>query len=117
MKLKVKEVLSKEEVKKVLGSEESKSSKMRLLWLGGVGIKEISIMMGVRYNFVYNVVSNLIRMSESIKEENIVKVKREGRKEEIEKLVKEGLDNVEISKELKCNYNYVWKIRKELESK
>lgn len=107
MKVNVKRI-EKVEVEKIMKCESSKSEKMKKLFLGGLEVKEISEMMNVRYNFVYNVVSNLIRVEDM--EKDIIKESKEGKKDEIVKLLKAGKSNIEISKELKCNYNYVWKV-------
>jgi galactitol-specific phosphotransferase system IIB component len=108
MKMKVEKILSREEIKKILVSEISKSEKMKKLFMGGLDVKSISEMMNVRYNFVYNVVSNMIRVNDMEKE--VVKEVKENKKDEIIKLLKEGKSNIEICKKLKCNYNYVWKV-------
>ena len=114
MKISKGKELSKEGIEGILGNEGmSKSGKMIELFVGGLDVKSISILMDVRYNFVYNVVSNYMR-KEGI-EDKIVKDKRVGVKEDIFKMVAEGKSNIEISRELKCNYNMVWKYRNELE--
>lgn len=101
--------LSKEEIRKIVESKKSnKSEKMKDLFMGGLEIKEISNLLDVRYNFVYNVVSNYVRMNDL--EKKVISEKKVNRKDDIVKLMKEGKSNIEISKILKCNYNYVWKI-------
>jgi DNA-binding NarL/FixJ family response regulator len=108
-RLNVERKLSKEEIKKIVESKKrTKSEKMKELFIGGLEVKEISILMNVRYNFVYNVVSNYVRMNDL--EEKVISEKKINRKDDIVKLMKEGKSNIEISKILKCNYNYVWKI-------
>lgn len=104
--------MEEKKIKEILGSDLSKSKKMLELYNGGLEIKEISKLMGVRYNFVYNVVSGFCM-------KNGVEV-RVGRKngsvkEEIIRLLKEGKEIKEISKELGKDYNYIWKVRKEWE--
>lgn len=113
VKLNVEKVISKGNIEKVLNNEGSKSSKMILLFEGGLDVKAISELMGVRYNFVYNVVSDYIR-KEGLKD-SVIKDKKEGVKDKIIELIKEGKSNVEISEELRVNYNMVWKYRNELE--
>ena len=102
---------SKNKVQEILKAEGSKSSKMLKLYNEGMEIKEIAQLMGVRYNFVYNVVSNDCR-----KAGTEVRVMRKNGtvKASIEALIAEGKTNAEISKELSVNYNYVFKVRKEL---
>lgn len=99
-------------VKEVLKKESSKSSKMLEMYEMGMSISDISKIMNVRYNFVYNVVSNKCRI-EGVKV-RVSKSKGEVKSKVIE-LIDKGLNNSEISSELKMNYNYVWKIRKEYE--
>ncbi len=101
--------VSKKEVNEVLKSEVSKSQKMKELFELGLEVKEISELMNVRYNFVYNVVSNFVRINDI----ETTSVERNSRKKEIIDLFLSGRSNVEISKELKINYNYVFKVIKE----
>ena len=96
-------------IKKVVASEKSKSAKMKELFDLGMSVKEISEVLNVRYNFVYNVVSNYVNVNEIKVETN----KREGKKEKIVALYKEGKSYKEISIELKTNYNYVYNVIKE----
>ena len=102
--------MKKEEMKQVLEGEGSKSSKMIKLYNAGMEVGDIAKLMDVRYNFVYNVVSNDCR-----KNGVAVRVMRKqgSVKQGIIALVKEGKSNTEISKELSVNYNYVFKVRKE----
>ena len=111
MKLKnVETKLTKNQIEKLLNDEnKSKSLKMKELFELGLEIKDIAIMLNVRYNFVYNVVSNHVRIND-IEVEN---VERNSRKKEIIDLFLLGKSNVEISKDLKVNYNYVFKVIKE----
>ena len=102
------------EVSIVLKSEESKSKKMIKLYDLGLEIKEISTLMNVKYNFVYNVVSNYCRMNEVELRTN--NNSEDSKKSHIIALLKEKKTKVEIAKEMKCNYNYVFKIEKELKS-
>ena len=87
----------------------SKSSKMKELFNLGLEVKEIAKVMGVRYNFVYNVVSNMV-IVEGIQVENN---KRASKKDKIVELLNAGKTTKEIAIELKTNYNYVYKISKE----
>jgi transposase-like protein len=97
-------------VRKIVEGDGSKSSKMVQLYDQGMEIGEIAKAMGVRYNFVYNVLSNNCR-----KNGEVVRVSKKlgSVKESIVQLIEAGKTNNEISKELGVNYNYVWKIRKE----
>lgn len=103
--------MTKTEIKKVLDQEISKSQKMIQLYNGGMEIKDIANVMGVRYNFVYNVVSNYCRMNDIA----MRVVAKENKKATIIQLIEAGKSNVEISSELKCCYNYVFSVRKAYE--
>lgn len=109
IKLNVKEKITREEVNRILKNEElSKSKKMIKLFEGGLDVKTISKLLNVRYNFVYNVTSNYL-IKEGLLDE-VVKEKRESKKDIIVEKWLEGKSNIEIAKELRVNYNYVWKI-------
>lgn len=99
-------------IKAILGSEVSKSKKMVALYNEGMEIKEIATLMEVRYNFVYNVISNMCRMNDVALRTN--KDNGNSKKSLIIAMFQEGKSNTEIAKELKTNYNYVYKITKEL---
>lgn len=105
--------MTKAEISKVVDGEGSKSSKMITLYGAGLEIGEIAKLMGTRYNFVYNVVSNECRKSGT----EVRVTKKQGTvKDAIVGLIDEGKSNVEISKALSVNYNYVFKVRKEYET-
>lgn len=97
------------EVRAILEKDCSKSLKMKELFELGLDIKNISQLMNVRYNFVYNVISNHVNINEI----DVVKESRDSKKDEIIKLFLENKTNVEISKMLKTNYNYIYKTIKE----
>ena len=99
--------ISNEAIQKVLAQDISKSKKMIALYDLNLGIKEITEMMGVRYNFVYNVVSNYTNTHGL---EIRTKKSGDGKKDFIVKLHKEGKSNKEIAAQLKTNYNYVYKV-------
>jgi transposase len=86
----------------------SKSEKMKNMFDIGMTVKEISTVMDVRYNFVYNVVSNYVNMNkiELVAEEKNVK------KDLIIAMYLNGKTNKEISIELSTNYNYVHNVLK-----
>jgi DNA-binding NarL/FixJ family response regulator len=93
----------------VSNGKTSKSSKMKDLFNLGYEVGEISKLMDVRYNFVYNVVSNYVITN------GIEVVKKEGssKKDKVWALLDEGKTVKEIAIELKTNYNYVYKLRKD----
>lgn len=96
--------------KKIVGNEElSKSSKIKELFELGLEVKEISVLLNIRYNFAYNVISNYVNVN-SI---SVVKEESTSKKDVIISLMLEGKSNIEISKELKVNYNYVYKVIKD----
>lgn len=88
----------------------SKSQKMKDLFQLGLEIKEIALKMKVRYNFVYNVISNQI-IVESLEVET---TKVESKKDRVKELFLLNKSNKEIAIELKTNYNYIYKLTKEL---
>ena len=100
------------EINKIINNAASKSKAMIELYNGGLEIKQIAQAMDVRYNFVYNVISNHCRMNDVELRTN--QASGSSKKVLIEQLFKEGKSNTEISKELKTNYNYVYKITKQL---
>ena len=104
--------MTKTQISKIVTGSKSKSSAMIELYNQGLEIKEIADVMEVRYNFVYNVVSNFCRMNDVELRTN--KDKGNSKKVLIEKLFREGKTNTEIASELKTNYNYVYKITKSL---
>jgi transposase-like protein len=108
--------ITKTELKKgvdaIKATKASKSDQMKQLFGLGLDIKQIAEIMNVRYNFVYNVISNYVRVND-VKVEQTKKISR---KDDIIKLYKNGKTRVEISKTLKCNYNYVFKVTKDYEA-
>ena len=100
--------VTKKAITEVLNSEASKSAKMKALFDLGLEVKEIATVMEVRYNFVYNVISNYCNMNGI----EVVKNKKAGKKDEIIKLYLAGKSNKEISVDLKTNYNYVFNVLK-----
>lgn len=99
----------KKEIESILSNDESKSKKMISLYNLGEEIKTISVLMGVRYNFVYNVISNYARVNDVDLRTNT----GDSKKAQIEAMIADGKSNTEISKALRTNYNYVYKIAKE----
>lgn len=100
------------EINKIVTESKSKSQAMIELYNHDLEIKQIAEIMNVRYNFVYNVVSNYCRMNDVELRTN--KDNKNSKKLQIEELFKAGKTNTEIAAELKTNYNYVYKITKAL---
>jgi transposase len=99
-----------QEVQNIIENETlSKSSKIKNLFDLGLEIKDISELLGIRYNFSYNVISNYVITNDI----EVVKEERESKKDKVIELHVKGLTNIQISKELKTNYNYIYKIIKE----
>jgi len=96
-------------VEATMATEGSKSAKIKGLFDLGLEVKTISELMGVRYQFAYNVVSNYVNVN-GIEVVTEVKASKKG---EVIALYLEGNTNITISKLLKTNYNYVYKIIKE----
>jgi hypothetical protein len=90
----------------------SKSEKVRRLFDGGLEVKEIATLLNIRYNFAYNVLQNYVIVNDI----QVTKVERETKRDDIVKLLQEGKSLVEVCKATKSNYNYVWKINKELKA-
>lgn len=95
-----------------MANQESKSAKMIAMYNEGMDIGAIAKELGVRYNFVYNVVS--VRC---MKEGTQIRTQRKQgeKKAAIIELIEAGKTNKEISEATGCYYNYVFKVRKEYE--
>ena len=106
---KVEKIIEVEEIEKIVNSGESKSKRMYKLFIGGIDIKSISELMGVRYNFVYNVCSNEL-LKGNLDKELWLSDKKISCKSEIIRLNEEGKNKKEICEILKLSYNNVWRI-------
>lgn len=115
MKLVGERTISAEQISKVVADiQEKKCSKgagIRELFAGGLEVKEISDMTGIRYNHVYNVVKNEVIMHD-LEVEKTGRNTENSKKNQIVRMLEEGKSINEISKELKCLYNYVWQVAK-----
>ena len=110
-KLLVEKVATIKEIKSVVADTAmNKSTKIKVLFEGGMDVKEIAAALGIRYNFAYNVLQNHIIMNDI----EVDKASRgPSKKDEIVKLLMEGKSIIEVCKETKTLYNYVWKIKNE----
>lgn len=106
-------VLDKKVAEVMDNDKSSKSAKMKALFNLGLEVKEIADMMGVRYNFVYNVVSNMV-IVDGVEVETS---KKASKKDAVWGMLDEGKTVKEIAVELKTNYNYIYKLKKEWEAK
>ena len=102
--------VAKETVQIVEAEGLSKSAKMKELFLLGHDVKSIAGLMGVRYNFVYNVVSNFI-ITDGVE---VATETTTSKKDVIRSLFTQGKTSKEIAIELKTNLNYVYKIINEI---
>ena len=98
-------------VEKINAKTVSKGAGIRELFAGGMEVKEIAAATGIRYNHVYNVVKNEVLVHD-LKVEMSGRSSENSKKAQIVKLLEEGKSITEISKELKCLYNYVWQVAK-----
>lgn len=111
----VSEVITKAQVEAAVAEmQEGKTSKgacIRTLFAGGLEVKEISTITGIRYNHVYNVVKNEV-LVHGLEVETSDRSNENSKKNQILAMLKQGKTVTEISKELKCMYNYVWQVAK-----
>lgn len=109
MKIQVTKPATEAQIKAVVDNEAfSKSQKMKDLFQLGLDVKDIAALMQVRYNFVYNVVSNFCTMNGI----QVDKEAKEGKKDQIIELFLAGKSNKDIAITLKTNYNYVFNVIK-----
>lgn len=87
----------------------SKSAKMKGMYDLGMQIKDIAAELGVRYNFVYNVISNYCIVSGI----ELTKSTKETKKDKVWALFDQGKTVKEVAIDLKTNYQYVYKLHKE----
>lgn len=115
MRLVGERTITAEQISKVVTDiQEKKCSKgagIRELFAGGLEVKEISALTGIRYNHVYNVVKNEIIMND-LEVEKSGRNNENSKKAQIVRMLEEGKSINDISKELKCLYNYVWQVAK-----
>lgn len=111
----VNEVITKAQVEAAVAEmQEGKTSKgacIRTLFAGGLDVKEISTITGIRYNHVYNVVKNEV-LVHGLEVETSDRSNENSKKNQILVMLEQGKTVTEISKELKCMYNYVWQVAK-----
>jgi len=89
----------------------SKGAGIRVLFAGGMDVKEISAITGIRYNHVYNVVKNEVIIN-GLEVEKSSRDSENSKKGQILKMLADGKTLNEIAVELKCLYNYVWQVAK-----
>lgn len=87
----------------------NKSEKMRQLYELGYDLTAIANTLGVRYNFVYNVITDYLRTRTA----QVMAGDYVTKKQQIIGLFEEGETMPEISKKLHTDYNYVRRVVKE----
>ena len=111
----VSEVITKAQIEAAVAEmQEGKTSKgacIRKLFAGGLEVKEIATITGIRYNHVYNVVKNEVLVHD-LEVESSSRSNENSKKNQILVMLAEGKTVTEISKELKCMYKYVWQVAK-----
>ena len=111
----VSEIITKEQIEGVITEMQegtkSKGACIRTLFAGGLEVKEISSLTGIRYNHVYNVVKNEV-LVHGLEVETSSRSSENSKKNQIVVLLEQGKTVTEISKELQCMYNYVWQVAK-----
>lgn len=100
-----------EAVKAMQEGKTSKGACIRTLFAGGLEVKEIATLTGIRYNHVYNVVKNEV-LVHGLEVETSSRSNANSKKNKILEMLEQGMTVTEISKELKCMYNYVWQVAK-----
>jgi transposase-like protein len=98
-------------VKELTDAKISKGECIRRLFKGGLDVKDIAAVTNIRYNHVYNVVRNEI-LTKGLEVEQTGRNSENSKKNQILTMLAEGKSITEVSKELKCLYNYVWQIAK-----
>ena len=90
----------------------NKSEKMRKLFDMGLDITSIANYLCVRYNFVYNVVMDYLRVNSAKAAQNDTE-SHETKKQSIINLFQQGHSLTQISNLLKTDYNYVSRVVKD----
>lgn len=98
-------------VKEIAAGTMTKGAGIRECFAGGLEVKDIATKLGIRYNHVYNVVKNEV-LVHGLEVEKSERGGENSKKAQIVQMLQEGKTITEISKELKCMYNYVWSVAK-----
>ena len=110
----VSEVITNEQVQAAVAAmQEGKTSKgacIRTLFAGGLEVKEIATLTGIRYNHVYNVVKNEV-LVHGLEVETSSRSNANSKKNKILEMLEQGMTVTEISKELKCMYKVYTEIQ------
>lgn len=117
MRLEVEQKVSKKRVSEVVAGIQAKTMQksvgIRELFAGGMSIKDISDVTGIRYTHVYNVVRNEV-LVHGLQVVDVGHGKKGSvQKEQIIELLEQGKTITEVGAELKVIYNRVWQVAKE----
>jgi hypothetical protein len=83
--------------------------KIKILFEGGLEVSDIAKLLNIRYNFAYNVLQNHVIRNDI----PVEKSARNTYRAPVLELLKQGTKLVDIARQTKLNYNYIWKIAKE----
>lgn len=100
----------------VASSGMNKSDKIKAMFEGGLDTKEISTLLGIRYNHAYNVVQNYCLVN-GIDVEKSVRSTGGTKKAEIEAYLNSGASIMETAKATMNGYNRVWQIKNEMDNR
>jgi hypothetical protein len=89
----------------------TKGAGIRECFAGGLEVKDIAAKLGIRYNHVYNVVKNEVLIHD-LEVEKSARGGENSKKAQIVQMLQDGKTITEVSRELKCMYNYVWSVAK-----
>lgn len=89
----------------------TKGAGIRECFAGGLEVKDIAAKLGIRYNHVYNVVKNEVLVHD-LEVEKSARGGENSKKAQIVQMLQDGKTITEVSRELKCMYNYVWSVAK-----
>jgi hypothetical protein len=106
---------TKEQGMVVEAKDMNKSEKIKALFEGGLEVKQISLLLGIRYNHAYNVIQNHVIVNGI----EVIKSERAGspKKAEVVAILENGGKLIDAAKMTKSSYNYVWKVSQELKNK
>lgn len=108
MKKLVEKQITKAAINKIVEGDASKSKKVIALFEGGLEISEIAKLVGIRYQFAYNVTSNYVNKNRL--EDQLVKEEKVNKKAEILRMYDEGISAKDIARELDTYQNYVYQV-------
>lgn len=100
-----------EVVAKVAVGACSKGAAIRELFAGGLEVKEIAELTGIKYNHVYNVVKNEV-LVHRLEVETSGRSTENSKKAHILAALEDGKTITQVATEMQCLYNYVWQIAK-----